>query len=98
MESGKEEKKFTFTKTGIKMVNGEAELEEQEYILKESELENQHIQLLTGELIKYWNDSPKEVQSRFLQELTYQIKQKDKELFNTEFINSLAKRLLNDGE
>ena len=60
------ERTYTFT-TGFKDGKPTGET----YTLKESELDAKHIDLLTGELMLKFQDSPQEVQRRFLSSTKY---------------------------
>jgi hypothetical protein len=82
---------YTFTQ-----MYGDTEYEEFE--VREEDLTSAQKAFLFAELIEQWNYSPKDVQSRFLNELTYQIKQQNQELFTKDMMDSLAKRLMEDGE
>ena len=66
---GVTEKTFTFT------VSRSADKEET-YMLRESELEQTHIDLLLGELLKRWEDSPVEVQRIFMDMLVRATREK----------------------
>lgn len=65
------EKEYTFFST-----------EKGRFTLKESELEESHKQHLMGELMKAWNDNPKENQHRFMEMLYRESQRKQSDLMS----------------
>ena len=59
--------------------------------LKESELTQTHKNLLYGQLIKVWNETPEELQYKFLQELASRFLNDNKERITEEHKKDLEK-------
>ncbi len=79
------EKTYTFTKVTQGKI-GEIE-EKDKYTLKESELEDMHINLLLGQLMRDFDQCPDAVKLKFLQNIVKQHKTHKNENSNTESKN-----------